>query len=74
MLTVGEATHGNISLLRQGVDVQFSFDEEKKDDLIARVVNSGARNWWIYHQFKYTGANKEVRVAKDVRINDDDSD
>ena len=39
--------------------------------MVARVVNSSNKHWWIYHENSYSGANKEAKIAKDVRLKDD---
>lgn len=72
VLTATQSTYGDINILRKELKVQFSFD--RTEDLIARIVNSSDKHWWIYHQFKYSGVDSQLKVKKDKRTQPASSD
>jgi hypothetical protein len=68
-LTVTHETSISTNILRKELNIDF--DKDSDDHLIAKIAQSGSpnpRNWWIYHQSNYSGANTEFNVAKDTKL------
>ena len=67
MVTTVRSGHG-------GEELNVEFSSSKISDLIAKISHSEQKNWWIYHQNKYSGSNSQLQVTKDQRYGIDDDE